>query len=174
MVASIAADETCQQILGQGCQTEVSVFRNFNYDGTVLRKARLDIVPAGNVLADVKTTIDASPEAFAKALLPVEQGGQGYATQSAYYLDCWNDSCEKASDMKECFVFIVVEKTPPYLVAAYNVEPRAIAKGRGWNTEALRTYINCANSGHFPGYAKGIQNIDLPEWYYKKLTPSYF
>jgi exodeoxyribonuclease VIII len=168
MTRTIAQDETCQQILGQGCKTELSVFRNFSLGGTVLRKARMDIVPPGNALADIKTTIDASPEAFAKALLPVECGGMGYATQAAYYLDIWNDSCERQSDMKECFIFIVVEKEAPYLVAVYNVEPRAIAVGRRSNIEALQTYIACSTNGEWPGYPKGIQNLDLPASYYKR------
>jgi hypothetical protein len=174
MVSSIGGNEDCKQILGSTCRTEVSAFKNFNRGGTCLRKCRYDIVPEGNALTDIKTSINASPEAFAKDLLPVSAGGKGYGTQAAYYLDIWNDSVSKMSEQKTCFVFIVVEKTAPYLVAIYNVYPRALGKCRTWNIERLSQYIFCKSTGVFPGYHAGIQEIDLPEWFYKQSSRNLF
>jgi hypothetical protein len=165
---SIAKNESCREIFGADCKTEVSVFRNFNLGFTTLRKARIDAVPSGNALVDVKTALNASPEAFAKALLPRSEGGSGYAQQAAYYLDIWNDSQGEGEPKKECFLFVVVEKVPPYLVAVYNVAARAIGEGRKRNIEAITLYAECVKNGRFPGYAPGVQPLDFPVWFWKR------
>ncbi len=158
-VRSIAAHPRCREIFADG-QSEVSVFRNFTLGGTVLRKARLDWVPAGNALVDIKTTPDASPEAFAKEILNYR-----YHSQAAYYLDIWNDS-QPAPD-KECFIFVAVEKVPPYLVAVYHLDLKAIGKGRELNVKDLCTYTDCIATDQWPGYTDQITAIDLPAFAYK-------
>lgn len=166
-VASIAAHPICQQIFANGV-SEVSIFHKINLAGTVLRKARLDWVPPGNALVDVKTCQDASPEAFAKDIL-----NHRYHSQGAYYLDAWNDSQELLQPLglwqpKECFVIVAVEKAPPYLVAVYTLHYRAVGKGRARNIDDLGMYIRCASENHWPGYSEEMVTLDLPEWSYKE------
>lgn len=160
-VSAVSKHTVCREIFAHG-QSEVSVFQKFfNLDNTVLRKARLDFVPDGNALVDVKTTQDASPEAFAKEIVSYR-----YHTQAAYYLDIWNDATERP--FKQCFLFIAVEKVPPYLVAVYNLDIQAIEKGRAENHADLCTYMACAERGEWPGYAQEIVNLNLPPWAYGK------
>jgi exodeoxyribonuclease VIII len=161
-VASIARHPVCREIFANG-RSEVSVFKNFHLGGVVLRKARLDWVPAGNALVDVKTTQDASPEAFAKEILNYR-----YHSQAAYYLDIWNDSQERPD--KECFILIAVEKSPPYLAAIYNLDPKAIGKGRQLNMDDLASYIDCAAQNRWPGYAQEILTLDLPRFAYQQRS----
>jgi hypothetical protein len=158
-VNAIARHPTCQKIFAEG-QSEVSIFKNFSYGGTVLRKARLDWIPVGNSLADVKTTQDASPEAFAKEILSYR-----YHSQAAYYLDIVNDSLERPN--KECFILIAVEKKPPHCVALYNLLPRALGKGRMLNLKDLGTYMDCVERNHWPGYSEEVSPLDLPRFAYK-------
>jgi hypothetical protein len=159
-VDSIARHPVCKTIFASG-QSEVSIFRNFNYGGTALRKARLDFVPSGNALVDVKTTTDASPEAFSREILNYR-----YHCQAAYYLDIWNDSQSKPD--KECFVFVAVEKAPPYLVAVYSLDIQAIGLGRKLNINNLVKYIDCVSRNEWPGYSEPVTTLNLPQYAYKE------
>ncbi len=161
IVLSVAAHPVCRQIFAQG-EREVSLFKTFEHDaGACLRKCRIDFMPFGNSLIDIKTTTDASPAAFAKTIHEMR-----YFTQAAYYLDLANDS----GAAKECFLFVAVEKTPPYLVAVYNLDREAISKGRDENFAALLTYIQCSERNEWPGYPKQIANIGLPAWANRKTS----
>lgn len=164
MAKSISEHPCCNAILRSGW-SEVSIFKRF-YSADLrrwcLRRSRLDFVPEhGNALVDVKTCMDASLEEFSKSIL-----NYGYHTQAAYYLDIWNDSHEH--DQRECFIFIAVEKEPPYLVSVYNLDARAIEAGRRLNHQRLMSYMDCKESGVWPGYPLTVQNIDLPRWAYPK------
>jgi len=159
-VNAIAQHPFCRKIFAVG-ESEVSIFKRYTLGGTVLRKARLDWIPEGNALVDVKTTKDASPEAFAKEVL-----NWRYHSQAAYYLDIVNDSLERPT--KECFIFVAVEKKPPYAVAIYNLVPKAIGKGRALNIADLATYIECSQSNHWPAYSPEPAMLDLPRFAYKE------
>jgi hypothetical protein len=156
-IESILNHSLCHKIFQEG-QSEVSLFKNFSLGGTVLRKCRLDFAPVGNSLVDIKTIRDggANSEEFAKALYDSR-----YYTQASHYLDVWNDSME---EKKEHFVFIVVEKKPPYLVALYAVTPKTIGLGRQRNTNDMTSYIACVANNKWPGFAEKPQRIDLPKW----------
>lgn len=159
-VNAIARHPYCQKIFAGGT-SEVSFFKNFTYGGTVFRKARLDWVPAGNALVDVKTTQDASLESFSKEVLNYR-----YHSQAAYYLDIVNDSLDRPQ--KECFVLVAVEKHPPYGVAIYNLHPRALGEGRRRNLADLCTYMDCAEKNHWPAYSAEAVTLDLPHFAYKE------
>ncbi|HVU07825.1 MAG TPA: PD-(D/E)XK nuclease-like domain-containing protein [Verrucomicrobiae bacterium] len=159
-VNAIARHPRCREIFAEG-RSEVSIFKNFSYGGTVLRKARLDWLPTGNSLVDIKTTQDASEESFAWEILKYR-----YYSQAAYYLDIVNDSLERAE--KECFIFIAVEKNPPHGVAIYNLKPRAMGKGRERNLADLGTYMDCVEKNHWPSYGEEIISLDLPRYAYNE------
>lgn len=149
-----------QSILSEG-ESEVSVFHRL--ENGVLAKARLDFIPKPETrsLVDVKTCVDASPEAFQKSIADYR-----YHSQAAWYLDIWNAA---AGWPVEHFVFIVIEKTPPYEIGIYQLHPRAIEDGRRLNREDVATYCVCEDSGEWPGYRYDpLPLIDLPDWYYSK------
>lgn len=158
MMTSVSRHPFAREALGvQGSMTEVSLFGRVGGDGKVLRKARLDIVPSGNCLGDVKTTVDASPGHFAKQMVDL-----GYACQAAYYLDLWNWLFPE--DPRTEFVFWAVEKAPPYLCACYYVGEETLAWARAENERRLAIYSECAASGVWPGYPETPQRIDVPRW----------
>lgn len=169
-VENILAHPECRPLFeSDATKTEVSVFCPFSLGGTVQRKARIDIVSAGNALADIKTCQSAHKPDFASAILDF-----GYHTQAAYYLDIWADAVPVGQEAKSHFVFIAVEKTPPYLVAVYDIAARAIKEGRRINIERLQKYIECKETAHFPGYSQSVEDIDLPAWYWKRQERSIF
>lgn len=162
VVASVRSHPTARLALGSGTP-EVSVFKRFTLGDSVLRRARIDFANAGNALVDIKTVEDARPDAFARQMLNLR-----YHMQAAYYLDIWNDSLPPGEAPKESFVFIAVEKQPPYAVAVYDLARGAINTGREEYIRLLQLYMECERQGEWPGYNPDVQEINLPHWAQKK------
>lgn len=130
-------------------------------DQGTLRKGRLDYVSeSGNVLPDLKTCESAAPDDFEKQIVKYR-----YHVQAAYYLSL----CKLCGLDKNTFIFVCVEKSPPYAVAVYNLAADAIDAGRGLYHHDLQVYRNCLESGDWPAYSTGIQGISLPAWELKRL-----
>lgn len=152
---SVASHPAAAAIL-EGARREVSVFRRVirNTPDGLLLKGRLDIVAedsqGATTIADIKTTEDASPDGFARSIAAF-----GYAQQAAFYMDLLEASF---------FVFIAVEKTPPYAVGVYCLDAESIALGREKNQRHLDLLEKCTESGVWPAYSKEIETITLPRW----------
>lgn len=163
VVKSIAAHPTAAAALRNG-HSEVSVFKQYWRDNRmILRKARMDFVSAGNAAIDIKTTTDARRDSFAEALYKLR-----YYVQASYYLSIWNDAHEDETDHKTCFVFIAVEKKPPYAVSVFEVGPKALEAGRQEWQRNLNVLMTCEETDYWPAYRDEIQGLDLPEWAYRK------
>lgn len=129
-------------------------------NGIVPARSKLDIiVPELSIICDVKTTADASPEAFAKSV-----ANYRYHVQAAFYLD----ACKQAFNQDFSFMFCVVEKESPFNVAFYDLDEEAIYAGRLEYLADLQTYSDCLEADEWPGYSKKIERISLPAWYWKK------
>lgn len=119
-------------------------------------KGRLDAYsPHTGVVVDIKTTSDASPRAFQRTIATYLYHGQ-----AAFYLDGLNANGIRA----EHFIFVAVEKEPPYGVASYACSPEMIAAGRMLTRQYLDTHKECLDSGRWPGYLDQVQPIELPRW----------
>lgn len=108
------------------------------------------------ILLDVKTTSDASPEGFAKAVINF-----GYHTQADWY--CWGYQLATGTKC-EGMVFAVVENEFPYAVACYMVDDAALLLARERNRRALNLYAECERKANWPGYPSELQVISLPRW----------
>lgn len=126
----------------------------------VWRRARLDWLPdpdTGRMIAgDLKTGREASPEGIEKA---VRQ--HAYHQQAAWYLD-GIAALNLAPD--PAFVFVFVEKEPPYLVTVAEVDAMALRIARDLNRQALETFRECTETGHWPGYSDQVIPVRLPAW----------
>lgn len=119
-------------------------------------KGRADLARLGDgVILDLKTTIDASPSAFARAVV-----GYSYNTQGAAYLAGAAALGAEVSD----FIILAVEKAPPFAVGVYRLPDAALELGRRRWAEACRTYAACVESGRWPGYSETITELTLPGW----------
>lgn len=167
---AVMAHPAAGNLLRQAGMAERSVYWTDPETG-VIGRCRPDWwVPSKGLLADLKTTDDASPEGFGRSIMK-----WGYHRQHPYYLDGCNHAIEQAGiDWPEqrYFVFIAVEKAPPYNVAVYTLDDDSIAIGRAECREALNTYAECEASGEWPGYSPRIETVALPEWHIRRHLPS--
>lgn len=108
------------------------------------------------ICVDYKSAKSANPILFRRS---VED--YGYHCQAAWYLDGLRE-VGVADDAG--FVFIVQEKTPPYLVSVVQLEPEDIERGRRQNRAAIDLYARCMESGVWPGYGEGLHTVGLSNW----------
>lgn len=108
------------------------------------------------IVPDFKTAVSAAPERFERAL-----HDYGYNRQAAWYLDG-----VKALGLADnpAFVFVVQEKTPPYLVSTFEPDALSLEAGRHYNRQARLVYAECQASGRWPGYSDEVELISLPPW----------
>lgn len=112
-------------------------------------------IPNGGIVFDIKTTKDASPEGF-----PREMRNYGYDLQAAFYLRTLR---EAGFDARK-FIFVAVEKEPPYAVGLHVMTDRYLEHA---NTRVTRTLekINAAIAAD--DYTTGwpmINDVHLPAW----------
>jgi hypothetical protein len=154
VVNAIAAHPTCKVIFENGT-SEVSLFKRYhNGNGMILRKARLDWVPPGTALVDVKTCLDARAVKFARTLW-----NRRYFVQAAIYLTLWNEL--NPHDQKTNFVFVAVEKFAPYGIQIFDVSQEDIRAGNWEWRRNLALVIECMKRGEWPAYPTETQTIKM-------------
>lgn len=110
------------------------------------------------IVVDLKSTADASTEAFTKDAIRY-----GYDFQAAMY----SAGVEANIMERPLFVFIAVEKTPPYAVNILQADERLLRRGDRIFRNALTVYHECKLSGNWYGYLgrnQQINNLALPAW----------
>ncbi len=110
------------------------------------------------VLFDLKSTEDASPEGFARTVAKYR-----YHVQDAFYRHVIASTIGGDADDLS-FIFIAVEKKPPFAVALYTLDE--LAKLQGWVSarEDLRTFREASERDNWPGYSPKIETLVLPRW----------
>ena len=121
-----------------------------------LAKARFDIMDSGhNLGADIKTAIDASYSGFTRAIVDY-----GYHISRQWYMR-GQRAC--GFDLQE-FVFIVVEKQPPYAVGVYTVDKRFQEIADSLIRAQLETYARCQEIDHWPAYPVEVRELQTPRY----------
>lgn len=108
-----------------------------------------------SLIADVKTTTDARPDAFVRSIVSF-----GYAVQAAYYVDV----AEAIDGKKRRFYWVAVEKDAPFAVAVYEASDAMLEYGRSQYRKAIELYKECASLDLWPAYSQQVQTLDLPGW----------
>lgn len=166
MGAALRDHPLASKLLTQWGRAEQSAFWRDRETGVICR-ARYDVLPGGPtslgrvIVPDFKTAKDAGPEAFSKAVAE-----RSYHQQATWYMDGLR--ALGLADDDAAFAFVVQEKTPPYLVAVYQLDVAALLIGARRNRRALNTYAACAASGQWPGYSNDIETVCLPAWVEKQ------
>lgn len=126
----------------------------------VLRRARFDCL-GPDFIGDLKSTRDASPEAFTRDVVNFR-----YQMQAAWYLDL----AESLGHPALGFAFVAVEKKPPYFPAVYELDEEALDLGRALNRHALDKYAVCRETGSWPGYSgdQPWRTLSLPAYAFKE------
>ena len=139
-------------------QQEVSHFWT-DHDTGVQCRCRPDWTPKDLPwLLDLKTTVDASPRGFSRSC-----ANYRYHVQAAFYSD--GVAATTGRNITN-FLFLAVEKEPPYAVALYELPQSAIDLGRALYRRDLQTYADAVMHDDWPAYGQDIQQIDLPAWAY--------
>ena len=115
------------------------------------------------VIVDVKSAESAETEAFTRAAIKY-----GYDFQSAMYCE----GVKVRTGREPLFVFIAVEKKPPYAVNILQADKLFIRRGYDAFRELLGVYHDCKQTGNFYGYlgrSNQINNLALPAWLAKEV-----
>lgn len=108
-------------------------------------------------LFDLKTTEDASEREFSRSI-----ARWSYHQQAAFYLD---GVTHTTGERYEQFGFVAVEKSAPFAVAVYELDPEDIEHGRARYRAALdKLAAHKENPGAWSGYPDTVTTITLPAW----------
>ena len=110
----------------------------------------------GSLIVDLKTTEDASPMGFRKSIANFR-----YFVQASWYLDGLEHATGKRPDQ---FIFICVEKKPPFACAVYAADAEMIQIGAEAAARDLDVLATCRAAGAWPGYSDQVEMISLPPW----------
>ena len=125
-------------------------------------------------IIDIKTTENAETDAFIKSSIKY-----GYDFQSAMYIEGVKmnypktqmvDGVEKNIHFK--FVFIVIEKKPPYAINILQADKLFLLRGYDLFREYIGTYHYCRESGNWFGYLGRrnlINTLGLPSYLAKEI-----
>ena len=122
----------------------------------LLCKSRMDYWrPDIAVIGDLKSTDDASPAAFARSVANFR-----YHVQQAHY----SEGVMAAGFSEPTFVFVAVEKSPPYAVSVYQLDGDAIERGHELRQRDLACLLECLDTDTWPAYPPVVNTLALPVW----------
>jgi exodeoxyribonuclease VIII len=160
MADALFQHPTTESILrsGKAEQTAVWVDPKTN----IFCKVRPDYLRYDDVIVDLKTAERADYTGFQRAV-----ANFGYHIQAAMY----TRGIEALTGRKQTFLFVVIEKEPPYAIAVYNLEQLALDTGTMLIEEQLdklADYYKRLDAGtpleEWAGYPVGVQEMRLPTW----------
>lgn len=148
-----------QELTKPGTTYEQAAF--WEYKG-IKCKCKADVARPGTLL-DLKTSQDASPRGFSQSVAKY-----GYHQQDAFYSYGWGKAVGASIDT---FLFLVVEKHPPYACAVYELD--SVSKREGWAsvTAAIELHQACEERQHFHAYADEKVMLQLPAYAFHHTNP---
>lgn len=166
MAEAVLKHPTASKLLMRG-MPEVSVVTQDPETGAKVR-CRFDYLQFPReplaIAVDLKTADDASEDGFLKAVLDY-----GYHISQEFYRDAYR----YATGEEVNFSFIVVEKTAPYLVGLYRLDPKFVEMGRREAAEARRMFAEYSGTGVWPGLSNDIEELAPPYWAVLKHEEKY-
>jgi|TARA_B100000035_G_scaffold33593_2_gene25505 exodeoxyribonuclease VIII len=144
---------------------EVSLYMQDQHESGLPLKGRIDRLEKtenGWLILDLKTTDDASPEAFSKKAFNL-----GYHIQAAFYSDLVR---AVLGGDEITFMFCAIERRRPHGISLYKASDEMVQLGRDEYKSALKSLANALNCGEFPGYPAQPTELMLPRWISSKST----
>ena len=129
-------------------------------------KCRVDCltqIPDNLIIVDLKSTENAETEAFMRSAIKY-----GYDMQSAMY----SKGVEVNTGKKPLFVFIAIEKSPPYAINILQADELLIRRGYDLFREYIGIYSECKKTNVWWGYLgryNQINNLALPSYLAKEV-----
>ncbi|MDO5686453.1 MAG: PD-(D/E)XK nuclease-like domain-containing protein [Neisseria sp.] len=154
MATSVRRHPRAAALLSSG-EAEASIFWTDHETGLECR-CRPDFIHEKGILVDLKSTVSASPDDFAKSAANLR-----YHVQDAFYSEGYYRAHGKWA---RGFVFIAVEKTAPFAVACYELDDEARELGRALFQDNLRTLAQAKQTDTWTAYSEEIETLSLPRW----------
>lgn len=156
---AVISDRAALEYISKDGIIEASIFWR-DQDHDVDCRARPDLIiqeDGGDILVDIKTTANASKEAFEASIY-----SYGYDRQAYFYIKGY----EGVTGRKvKKFVFIAVEKKAPYLTGVYPIDQVALMSGQMKAEHLLAVYAECKRTGNWPGLNEGKEvEASIPGW----------
>lgn len=145
MADAVHKSPMCARILSNGLPEVIKTWTDPKSGAPVKCRADWDNENMG-IIADLKTTDDASPKGFAKSCRKWT-----YDKQAAVYSDGMK---------RDNFVFMAVEKNAPYAVGVYFAGADMIEAGREKRDKNLNTYVEALSTGIWKGYSEDIVPVE--------------
>ena len=158
MAEAVLSNAAAAEYLSGDLVVEASMFAHDSIYNVDLRARpdgwRKDIA----AVVDIKTTIDPSPEGFARQI-----GNFGYHIQDQFYRRVMTLNGVEI----DRFIFIAVGKEAPHTVGVYELDWRTLDEGKAAVKYALEQYATAQKSGVW-GYGYGeLQTLQIPPYAFK-------
>lgn len=132
---------------------------NLNDPTFKLCKLRLDwFSDTHNLGIDLKTTEDASYTEFSRSVDKFR-----YHVQDAFY----REGMSQLNRPLDEFVFVAIEKQPPYAVACYTIDLKGKRFGKSLFQRDLSTYAYCKANDEWPLYPSDVRELEMLPYAYK-------
>lgn len=139
-----------------GGKAEQSFFATDPETGELI-KCRPDYLHEnGFAMIDVKTTRNAAPVEFAK-----DCANFGYDISVPWYLDVLD---ALYGEMPQHFIFVALEKEPPYAIGIYFAQPHDIQRARVAARRNFLRIVNAKRTNYWPDYAEEVRPLEMPGW----------
>jgi hypothetical protein len=121
---------------------------------SIAMRTRLDYLTDVAII-DLKTTRSARRDKFARHAWEL-----GYYGQAALHID----AVKAATGKTLPYLWIAVEKKPPYAVAVYEPSATGLELGRRIYRDFLGQLKVCRETGEYPSYADGVLELEPPRY----------
>lgn len=167
MHAAVRSNKAASSLLSEG-RAEVSAYATDPATGVAMR-GRFDWWRDDDTIVDLKTAQDASPSGFARNVANFR-----YHLQDAWY----KRLAGLNGRMPERFMFVVVEKDAPHLIAIYELDADALHAGDVLVDRALEVYRDCMEAealfgpDAWPEWGRPgevVETLKLPRWAYAEV-----
>lgn len=156
MADQIAAHPIAGDLLTREGEAELSMFAR-DPDTSIMLRGRADWLTTWldgrPCIVDYKSAEHASPDEFRW-----DAGRYGYYMQDPWY----RELARLLTGEEHLFVFVVQEKSPPYLVTVHELDDEAREIGTQRNRVARQTYLRCMTTGEWPGYPAVVNRLSIP------------
>lgn len=166
MIASVMAHKLGRFVVERSIKQE-SAFCHDPATG-LLRKCRpdtrLEDMDKRLTIVDLKTTFRGGTSASAWSSHCAKMG---YHFQHSFYSDIYRDLVGELP----FFLFMPVERKPPYSVRVFQVHEEGVRHAREKCKVALEQYATCKESGKWPAYSERVEVVRLPAWEMRVNNP---
>jgi hypothetical protein len=140
---------------------EVSLYWEADGLDCKCRLDRLVLNKDSAIVLDLKTTDSVEKGDFLKKVI----SSMNYLFQSAWYVE----GVEATFHVPASFVFIGVERTPPYATAIFEISPDMLAEGMRQTSFARKSLYGCLKSNKWSKPEIQQSVLELPSWYRSPL-----